>query len=193
MNGPVKEPALLLPLPRPEYPGGPEAFLTAIAWSALDHRGSINLKSNRKALGLAYVVDGGRSPGTISLTETYPDPDSMPGWNEALLAAELSADGCQPGPAIAHALRGVQPVKGFTIPASPLTMHTSLLQNPVGLTRKARPFNVAIMLESIYALGATPDDSHSTVAGRWLQAMVWRTDRNPLLRAIDRAGPGRQA
>ena len=31
----ASDPALILPLPRPEYPGGPEAFLTAVAWSAV--------------------------------------------------------------------------------------------------------------------------------------------------------------
>lgn len=185
----ASDPALILPLPRPEYPGGPEAFLTAVAWSAVGDP-AFKDRGSAKTLGLAYLSEVTRETRTIDLVETHPargdQPAGMEKFELALAEAGLASE-AGAGPAIAYALRGTRPEKGYTIPASPLTRHTSLLQNSVGLTRKANPFNVALMLERIYALGAGPGAGNETVGSRWLHAMQVRLENDPLLAAIDEA------
>lgn len=186
METSTSESSLVLPLPRAEYPGPSEAFLSALAWSAVaDQRPSVD--GVNKTIGLSYASEGGRQAATLTLLETYPREDSMPGWSAALAGAGLRVEDGQIGPAVAYAIRGVRPENGFSVPATPHTKHSSLLQNSEGLMRKAHPFNAASMLERIYALGSPVDDGVSTVASRWLGAMDVRTSNDPLLQAIDTA------
>ena len=177
---------LTLPLPRPEYFGGPEAMLTAIAWSAADVPAVVTPVG--KKVGLAYFIPDDRTrPTTVHLEETYPSGAGVSGWESALAAAGIVDIDARSALAIAEGLKGVRPDKGFTVPATPLTKHSSLLQNSVGLARKANPFNVAVMFEAIYSLGAPLNENTSTVSGRWLRAMDERAENNPLLRIIDEA------
>lgn len=185
--------SLILPLLRPEYMGGPEALLTSLAWSCANWNPRVQQAERapdlqkKKALGLAYedsgVSDNYRS-SKIEMVTLAPGDSSA--WRAGLASSGVQSDSDVYAQVLARAIRGVVPTKGRSIAAAPLTPHVSLMQNAVGLTRKAGPFNVGFALEQIYALGSN-GSLNSSAAGLWLSASQVKVNGDPLLQALDQA------
>lgn len=143
-----------------------------------------------RSLGLAYEETGGgdakrpRGPANVHMV-TF-SPGETDAWKDGLKVSGVQCEAAAAHNVLARAIRGVLPTKGRTVAAAPLTPHVSLMQNTVGMTRKAHPFNVSGALEQIYSLGSTGGLTTSA-ASRWLEAAMAKVEGDPLLQALDQA------
>lgn len=175
-----------LPLARPQYLVAPEVFISSLAGSALQAvpRGARGAKT-----GLVYKKLPGNT-NSAKVLEMYPRDEDL-----LRLGNELAADGITTlhgspmilAEAVAESVLGTRSAKGKTQSASPMSKSLALVQDLRGLLNTNSPPDLGKILESLYVLGAPSIDSEKGAASRLLEALQRRTEKDALLRAIDRA------
>ncbi len=181
-------------LNRPEYPQAPESFLTALAWRGYELPAP---DGDAKKLALVFKnLDETRVSKTVRFAETYPRGESVEEWGRVLQGMGLSTEAGPErlGQAVADSLAGVGVTKSRSQAAVPLTRHTGLLQNIIGMTGKARPADIGLIVEQIFMLGSCGGslgaERADTASALWRQASDWRLAIDPLLSRIDASAPG---
>lgn len=181
----MKAKGLILRLPRPEYVAAPETLLTALAWDRFEVAG---LESQGgKPVAMAYRTDG-RESKTLRFISSEPAADDLPAWSLALKDAGFYAENDDAlGKAFAHAIRGVRARNAKSQAATPLTAVLALLQNTRGMAAKSNPWDIALMIETMYAMGATDGAQSGSASQSWLRTVDRRLASDRVLRALDSA------
>ncbi|TFB84297.1 hypothetical protein E3O44_15810 [Cryobacterium algoricola] len=186
-------------LPRPQYVAVPEAFISALAWKILhvdrlenstDNSSEIPMVKDiaGKPIGLLFRTNGGTSR-LIKMKQTLPTGIRLVEFVDALEKAGLQIEGGSDllGEAVLNSLDGVRIEKSGGQPASPLTPSIALLQNMRGALGTKGPPDTAMIIESLFALGASTSPELLTASRLWLRAAKHRMEIDPLLNALDSA------
>ena len=180
---------LVIPLPRPEYVSMPEGFISAIAWRAYAPASPVPSTPGKKT-GLRFLPHAGFSQisKTVEFVRTAPSGEVLGKFQSALEKFGLQQLGTQDNlaQAVINSITGTSTDKSKFLPASPLTPAVALLQNNIGMSGKGNPPDLALILETIYLLGA-PIDAKETLVKRYTDANAVRLAADPVLKAIDAA------
>lgn len=187
MNKPTAQ-IMLLGLPRPQYVSVPEAFISALASQLYD----VDLRPDSKGRKVALTYrfrPKAKEPATLAFRATAPVGDQLGVFGYALKEHGVRAEEGQErlAQAIAEALSGVSSTKGGVQAAIPLSPSLALLQNLRGLQSAANPPALGKIIERLFALGALEASEPESAASLWHAAALVRSERDPLVRAIDRA------
>lgn len=179
---------MLIPIPRPQYPALPEAFISALAWRAFDAPVEV---SPGKTVGLRFRSTKLSTAAQIEYRQTAPtNAAGFIGFGTRLEQAGVvsEAGGSVLASALIDSISGVRSTKGDSQAASPLTPSVALMQNIAGLMGAPRPPDVGEIIEVLFALGADGEVADGrTATSLWLEAAEHRLSVDPLLRAVDTA------
>ena len=169
---------------RPEYVPYPELFISSLAWriaSVPSWKGM----TNGKPIGLVYGrEDTGSAKIDIKRTNPNLDTTQQTAWREAINDNFDVSSSYEVGDAFVSALKGVASPRMKSQSATPITKHSALLQNTVGVFNKQGPPDIGAIIERMFQMGR-PDDDDSSASQRWLSAMNCRNRIDPLLGRLD--------
>ena len=157
-------------LNRPEYIPSRELFMSELAWSLTTEGSPRRIDPDYGPAGIAYDDRGTRNNSGLATTR----PEStdlrfrmistvlrerlgLQNDEEAQIATSVLLGELE-APASAGATRSV---------ATPVTIEAALLQDRRGVTGKNNPANIALILETMYALG----NGNGSVSGKWAQVL----------------------
>lgn len=169
-------------LPRAEYMSNPEGFISALAWAEYDveREGARSERIRYRKL---------QDEASTLLIESEPKNNRVSALQEVLVREGIQGarSGTDEARAVLNSVLGMHVKSAKSQPAAPLTPSLALMQNPAGTLSKANPANFALILETIFAYGASTDASTASVSSLWKSAAELQVSLSPILAIIDKA------